>query len=119
MRCRNEPALHIQPTDALWVGHAELVGLEDCANGTSGGNRMLAHELAVCAEHAAEVLRPWSVGSHIPDGVPDLQGAEPLRFRWETHHGVNLSRREETDGLVGGRRDEGEVLLRIKAHVGD
>src|SRR5215470_17561368 len=50
-------------------------GLEDRPQCPFGCDRMLPHEVPMCADHAAEVLRPRAVRGRAEQKIADLAGA--------------------------------------------
>jgi hypothetical protein len=62
---------------------------------------MVAHEIPVAPEHAAEILRPRAIHRAVDDDVADLARAQILRHRRQTQASVDLAVGEQ---LVGPRR---------------
>src|SRR5215469_1546223 len=78
---------------------------------------MLAHDLPVGDDHAAEVLRPRPIDSGVDDDVSDLLGAELLGLGGKGHEGINLSVGKEPDRPLDGIRYPLDVPPGIQAYV--
>src|SRR6516225_3947503 len=63
---------------------------------------MVAHEIPVAAQHAAEILRPWTVHSGIDDHVSNVPRPQLLRLGREAQKRVDLALDETLVGLTFG-----------------
>src|SRR5262249_62127348 len=66
---------HDKASRMLRVGGAQIGGLEDRPQCPFGCDRMLPHEVPMCADHAAEVLRPRAVRGRAEQKIAVLGGA--------------------------------------------
>ena len=64
-----------------------------------GRDRILADELAVARQHAAEVLRPGLVQGAVDDHVADVPGAQLLRLGRKAEEGIDLALGEQLHRL--------------------
>ena len=72
--------LHQELRGLLGLAGAEIRRFQDGAEGAFGGHRILADELPVPSQHAAEVLRPGSVHGAVNHHMADLLLPHLLRF---------------------------------------
>jgi hypothetical protein len=61
---------------------------------------MLANELAIPRDDAAEVLRPGPVDGAVEDHMADLLRPQLLRDRWKAQQGIDLAVGEQLQGLI-------------------
>ena len=78
---------------------------------------MLADEIPVARQHAAEILRPRPVDRAVDDHVADLAGAQFLRLGRKTEKCIDLSGEEEILGHDGGIIDPMNIFGGIKAEI--
>src|ERR1044072_9106213 len=77
---RRKTSLGQRPSDAFRLKGADLIRLENCADGSTGGDGILLNELSVPGNQAAEVLRPGTIQGALQHRVPALLGAQLLRI---------------------------------------
>src|SRR2546425_1365104 len=105
------------PGGALGLEGAEVGGLQDGPYRPLGGDGLLADELAMPRDHAAEVLRPRAIHAAVDHDVADLLRAERLRIGREPQEGVNLTFGQELHRLGRRVRRPIDVLVRVQAYV--
>src|SRR5215831_14165921 len=96
---------------------ADLIRVQNGANGALRGDRVLSHKLPVAYQHAAKVLRPRPVYGAIHNDAPDLFRAKLLRLCGESQVGIDLPFREELHRLAGTMFDPVDVSVRIQTDV--
>src|SRR5262249_54421218 len=113
-----ESAIDHVPRRACRVADAEVRRLEDRARHALGRDRVLADEVPVSSQHAAEILRPWAVDRAVDHHAADLTGAQFLRLRWKTEKRIDLAVGEKL--LRRDRRagDPADVLSGIEPDMG-
>lgn len=114
---RRVAPLHQQARDPFRLADADLGGLQDGAERAFRRDRVLLDKVPVPERDAAEVLGPGPV-HHGDDNVSDLLRSEFLSFRRNGHEGIDLSVRQEPYRFGIRLRDPGDVLARVKTHVG-
>ena len=78
---------------------------------------ILPNEISIARQHAAKVLRPWTIDRAVDDHVTDLPGAQFLRFGRSAEKCVDLSLDKKVHRV--DRRGQNPVdILRVEPHVG-
>ena len=113
-----EPAIDQPLRGPLRLGGAEVGGLEDGAQDALGRDRMVADEVAVADQHAAEVLRPRLVGGAVEDHVADLAGAQLLRLGRKAEEGIDLALGEQLHRRCRRAGRPSRCPLRVEPDIG-
>ena len=98
------------------------LALRRARSDTLGGDRMIADELPVSHQHAAEVLRPWLVRGRVEDHATDLAGAQLLRLGGKREKRIDFPLDEQLHGeqphrVAGRTLDPFDVLVRVEPDI--
>src|SRR6185312_1558410 len=97
--------------DFEWLAVAQVCCLENRAQGALGCHWVALHELPIGAQHAAEVLRPRSIGSRVHDDLPDLPGPHFYGLLSESDDSIRPARRESMHRIQQRSRPRHPVNL--------
>ena len=80
---------------------------------------MLANELTISGQYAAEVPGPGAIERAVQNDAPDTAGPKLVGLGWKAEIGVDLAVGEQPHLLGGGVRHPGYIPARIEADVSD
>src|SRR6516162_4312470 len=112
-----EAAIDEPPCDRRRIAGAKLGGLENGAQYALGRDRVLTDVIPIGTEHAAEILRPWTVDRRADDYMAGVAGAQFLGLRGKPEEGVDLPRREQVERIGLRAGDPSDILGRVEADM--
>src|SRR5438132_7968469 len=107
------------PRAAARLHGAQLIALEDGAEGSLGRHGVSLDELAVGRDQAAEVLGPGAVECAVDQDPPDLPGPQLLRVGRKPEKAVDLALRQKPLGLGRRMLQPRDVPIGIEPDLGD
>src|SRR6476659_4849684 len=113
-----EAAIDHAPCRPRRIADAEIGRLEAGAQHALGGDRIPSDEVPVAGQHAAIVLRPWTIDRAIDDHMADLAGAQLLRFGRKAEPRIDLSVSEKLHGRDRWAPHPVDVLGGVKPDMG-